>query len=275
MRDHSASERQESSISEEDPMDPLRDSGGSAGCGCDSTEVDSEVPEQSEAKATTENHPKTTEAETDPALSPEPTLHSPHTAHADLPPCAAGQDLPSCGASPLTDIDCPVCFCKYDIHRIPKKLACGHNFCAVCLKLLVRHEHGSWVIICPICRASTAVFGGLVCTLENQESLLSRLEDPDAKGEAPEPRQRPNTADIKEESPGSLRGVARRVLSLCLILLILLIIILQFVYTGIMKWVLGFILGVVVIIAILLCFNPSCSSQADATQKDNSVISTV
>ncbi|KAM3923101.1 E3 ubiquitin-protein ligase RNF186 [Leptodactylus fuscus] len=184
----------------------------------------------------------------------------------------------------LTDMDCPICFSRYDIYRVPKELSCKHNFCAVCLKLLICNELGTWRIICPICRAPTPVFGGLVRTLQNQESLMSRLENPKPKAEVFEPSRTPEVAARmdghdqcdpgNDERHGNLRIAARRLVILLLILLILLIIIMQFLYTGIMKWVLGFTLGVVVIITVLLCFNPNCRMnfpRADNQQMDNDV----
>ncbi|XP_075695199.1 E3 ubiquitin-protein ligase RNF186 [Rhinoderma darwinii] len=184
----------------------------------------------------------------------------------------------------LTDMDCPVCFSRYDIYRVPKELSCKHNFCAACLKLLIRNELNAWRIVCPVCRAPTPVFGGLVCTLQNQESLMSRLENPKPKVEVLEPSGTPEMVvrldgrgqcDLQDdERHGNLRIAARRLLILFLILLILLIIILQFIYTGIMKWVLGSVLGVVVIITVLLCFNPNCRMSCpreDNQQKDNDV----
>ncbi|KAM4702991.1 E3 ubiquitin-protein ligase RNF186 [Rhinophrynus dorsalis] len=200
---------------------------------------------------------------------------------ADVHPSTENQDLPQSCISTITDMDCPVCFNKYDIYRVPKQLSCKHTFCIVCLKLLTRHEEATWLISCPVCRASTAVFGGLINTLPNQESLMSRLEYPapvertDNKGKFigqyhPGP---------EEETQGSLKVAAKRLVALLLILLILLIIILQFVYSGMLKWVLGFFLGVVGIITVLLCFNQSCSikaiSKSSTHQKDNYIISTV
>ncbi|KAG8548663.1 hypothetical protein GDO81_024646, partial [Engystomops pustulosus] len=185
----------------------------------------------------------------------------------------------------LTDMDCPICFSRYDIYRVPKELSCKHNFCAVCLKLLIYNEEGTWRIICPICRAPTPVYGGLVRTLQNQESLMSRLENPTPKPAVLEPPGTTNMAvsledhrqgdPIVDERHGNLRIAARRLVILLLILLILLIIIMQFLYTGIMKWVLGFTLAVVVIITILLCFNPYCrmSFPLINQQTDNDVSS--
>ncbi|XP_073511660.1 E3 ubiquitin-protein ligase RNF186 [Phyllobates terribilis] len=192
---------------------------------------------------------------------------------------------PRSGGPILTDMDCPVCFSTYDVYRVPKELSCKHNFCAACLKLLVCNELGTWRIICPICRAPTPVFGGLVCTLQNQESLMSRLENPKPKAEpsrTPPLAVRPDRhghCDLSDDEPhGNLRMAARRLVILLLILLILLIIILHFLYTGIMKWVLGFTLGVVMIITVLLCFNPYCKMsppRAESHQKDNNVVSIV
>ncbi|KAM4016921.1 E3 ubiquitin-protein ligase RNF186 [Anomaloglossus baeobatrachus] len=212
--------------------------------------------------------------------SPESETDQQESLHDSAPASPPG------GVSCLTDMDCPVCFSRYDVYRLPKELSCKHNFCAACLKLLTCNELGAWRVICPICRAPTPVFGGLVCTLPNQESMMSRLENPKPKVE---PSGSPELAvsldhhgrcDLSDDEPhGNLRMAARRLVILLLILLILLIIILHFLYTGIMKWVLGFTLGVVMIITVLLCINPYCkvrlSSRAESRQKDNEVVSTV
>ncbi|XP_077312470.1 E3 ubiquitin-protein ligase RNF186 [Lithobates pipiens] len=163
-------------------------------------------------------------------------------------------------SSCLTDMDCPVCFSRYDIHRLPKELSCKHSFCAICLKLLVCNEAGTWMIACPICRATTTVFGGLICTLKNQELLMSRLPTPEEKLIASEASIRLDRIGMTwisdEERTRRQWTAAKRLVVLLLMLLIILIIILQFIYTGIMKWMLGFALGVVVIITVLLSFNP-------------------
>ncbi|KAG9467378.1 E3 ubiquitin-protein ligase RNF186 [Eleutherodactylus coqui] len=214
---------------------------------------------------------------------PEPMEEQKASLHDTLP-----SSRPSTSNGPdsyLTDMDCPVCFSRYNIYRVPKELSCKHNFCAVCLKLLIHNEVGTWRIVCPVCRAPTPVFGGLVCTLQNQESLMSRLEEPKTKAKVLEPSGTTEMAirldgdghfDLgDDERHGNLRIAARRLVILLLILLILLIIILQFIYTGIMKWVLGFTLGVVVIITVLLCFNPYCRMrlpQVDSQQKDNDAV---
>ncbi|XP_073457163.1 E3 ubiquitin-protein ligase RNF186 [Aquarana catesbeiana] len=159
----------------------------------------------------------------------------------------------------LTDMDCPVCFSRYDIHRLPKELSCKHSFCAICLKLLVCNEAGTWMIACPICRAPTTVFGGLVCTLKNQELLMSRLPTPEASRstETAIRLDRIGMTWISDEERNRRQWTAaKRLVVLLLMLLIILIVILQFIYTGIMKWMLGFALGVVVIITVLLSFNP-------------------
>ncbi|MEE6518073.1 hypothetical protein FKM82_028761 [Ascaphus truei] len=205
-----------------------------------------------------------------------------------IKPYMSKQDYLNSCMSPLTEMDCPVCFNKYDIYRVPKQLSCKHTFCAVCLKLLLQHDEGTWVITCPVCRASAVVFGGLIGTLQNQESLMSRLGSPECKSENPASSARlevpsmfirNSRPDTDEESTGNLRVAAKRLVALLLILLIILIIILQFVYTGILKWVFGCILGVVVIFTLQLCFNTNCRMKLSGTssnlQKDNYVLSAV
>ncbi|XP_068099269.1 E3 ubiquitin-protein ligase RNF186 [Hyperolius riggenbachi] len=207
------------------------------------------------------------------------------TVNMDASSAKVNMDVPS---SCLTDMDCPICFTRYDIYRVPKELSCKHNFCAVCLKILIHNQGGTWLISCPICRGSTTVFGGLVCTLQNQELLMSKLQNPEKKVTDPaasKPSQptirldSTNTTWISEsDGHGSLRMAAKRLVILLLMLVILLIVILQFICKGIVKWVLGCILGVVVTITILLCFNPYCrerppqtASQEKETQNVSSV----
>ncbi|KAM8927881.1 E3 ubiquitin-protein ligase RNF186 [Pelodytes ibericus] len=182
---------------------------------------------------------------------------------------------------PLGDMDCPVCFSRYNIYRVPKRLTCHHHFCALCLKLIVQHQNGAWVIVCPICRAPTAVFGGLICTLENQESLMSRLEAPEVQERSPKAKTHSSsdsdtTSPVAGNGQGKLRLVAWKMACLLLILLILLILILMFAYSGGKQCILGFILGFIIIITVLLCFNSSCkmSHRMGNRQKDNSIIST-
>ncbi|XP_073425929.1 E3 ubiquitin-protein ligase RNF186 [Dendrobates tinctorius] len=222
-----------------------------------------------------------------PGASPNPDVPPPESVQDqqaslhDTDP-ASSQNGP---ISSLTDMDCPVCFSRYDVCRVPKELSCKHSFCTACLKLLICNDLGIWRITCPICRAPTPVFGGLVCTLPNQESLMSRLENPKPKVEpsgTPPLVVKPDHyghCDLSDDEPhGNLRIAARRLVILLLILLILLVIILHFLYTGIMKWVLGFTLGVVMIITVLLCFNPYCKMsppRLESQQKNNNTVSTV
>ncbi|XP_053546897.1 E3 ubiquitin-protein ligase RNF186 [Bombina bombina] len=199
-------------------------------------------------------------------------------------PSIEKQDISDSFVATLTEMDCPVCFSSYDIHRVPKQLSCKHSFCVVCLKLLVQQENGVWLITCPICRAPTVVFGGLICTLQNKESLMSRLSSPDhmaslRKHDSPCRLVTNGGRNVAEENSQNIQIAAKRLIALLLTLLILLVIILQFVYTGIIKWVLGFILGVVVIVTVLICFNPNCRIKLPKTsanlQKDNYIVSAV
>ncbi|KAG8431948.1 hypothetical protein GDO86_019056 [Hymenochirus boettgeri] len=183
--------------------------------------------------------------------------------------------------SSLTDMDCAICFSKYDIYRLPKQLSCKHAFCIVCLKLLIHNEAGAWLIPCPVCRASTFVFGGLICTLPNEGSLMNRLEDPKLQTTSQIPKTSVNVDsqshhDPHREDPTNGPTATRRLTLLVLFLIMLLLIILQFLYTGILNWVLGFILGVIVILTAFLCFNPDCKMNKDAVlRKDGLSISTV
>ncbi|XP_048417687.1 E3 ubiquitin-protein ligase RNF186-like [Stegostoma tigrinum] len=75
-----------------------------------------------------------------------------------------------------TEQDCPICFNKYDSFiRKPKLLACQHCFCAICLKIMVSVEDGSWVVTCPLCRRSTLVMEALISNLPDNPRLMGIL----------------------------------------------------------------------------------------------------
>nr|XP_045006536.1 E3 ubiquitin-protein ligase RNF186 isoform X2 [Jaculus jaculus] len=73
------------------------------------------------------------------------------------------------------DLECLVCRESYNCARSPKLLSCQHTFCAVCLKLLLYVQEDTWSITCPLCRKVTAVPGGLICSLRDQEAVVGQL----------------------------------------------------------------------------------------------------
>ncbi|XP_072101193.1 uncharacterized protein [Mobula birostris] len=80
------------------------------------------------------------------------------------------------GSTPGSELDCPVCFNKYEpFIRKPKLLACQHCFCAICLKIMVSLKDGSWVVSCPLCRRCTLVPDALISNLPDNTSLMEVL----------------------------------------------------------------------------------------------------
>lgn len=167
--------------------------------------------------------------------------------------------------------DCPVCFDPYGPQRPPKRLACGHAFCAVCLKLLVRHEASAgWRVRCPVCREATPVFGGLVCSLPTQDEALlvpwAGLGPNGQEASGPE-GSKPPGAGISyiyrdrgpEGGPGGHenRGAARRLLFLLSLLTLLGLLVLPFVDRGLLKWALCLALGCGAVMSGVLCWNPA------------------
>lgn len=71
-----------------------------------------------------------------------------------------------------------MCREPYSCVRPPKLLGCQHSFCAICLKLLLCVQDDTWSITCPLCRKATAVPGGLICSLRNQEAVMGLLDRP-------------------------------------------------------------------------------------------------
>ncbi|XP_067826202.1 E3 ubiquitin-protein ligase RNF186-like [Heptranchias perlo] len=80
------------------------------------------------------------------------------------------------GNASASELDCPICFNKYESFiRKPKLLACQHCFCAICLKIMVSNKDGSWVVSCPLCRRSTLVMEALISNLPDNPSLMEVL----------------------------------------------------------------------------------------------------
>ncbi|XP_060115549.1 E3 ubiquitin-protein ligase RNF186 [Heteronotia binoei] len=171
--------------------------------------------------------------------------------------------------SSTTDVDCLICFNRYNWSRLPKVLSCQHVFCAVCLKLMLRNEDDIWRIACPVCRKVTTVFGGLICSLPNKVGIV-QLADPGPNPEIPFSQDAlsgtlviRSTFSISQGEEGD-RVAAKRLLFLLLLLVILIVFILPFVYGDLMKWVLCLAVALGLIGAGVLCCNPnwrcSCSN---------------
>nr|XP_020637954.1 RING finger protein 186 [Pogona vitticeps] len=188
----------------------------------------------------------------------------------------------------LAEMDCLVCFNRYSPCRPPKVLACQHAFCAVCLKLLLRHEDRTWVITCPLCRKATVVFGGLVCSLRDKEEVVGRLEGlaleveeacppPDLPGESP--ADPPSVSGNDEEAVGmTSRAAAKRLVLLLLLVAVLIVLVLPFLYTGLLKWALCALVLLGLILSMVLCCNPrwGCSgSDVCSWQRKESQVATI
>ncbi|XP_025030915.1 RING finger protein 186 [Python bivittatus] len=165
----------------------------------------------------------------------------------------------------VAEMDCLICFNRYSFARLPKVLACQHAFCAVCLKLILRNEDRTWVISCPLCRKTTAVFGGLICSLRNQEHVMEQLgsPDPDAKGAgspgaAGARRSRHPSSDVQSQDGGEINQAAtKRLILLLMIVSLLIVLILPFMNTGLLTWSLCFMIVLSVIVSVVLCWDPS------------------
>ncbi|XP_030393300.1 E3 ubiquitin-protein ligase RNF186 [Gopherus evgoodei] len=172
----------------------------------------------------------------------------------------------------IADMDCLICFNRYNIYRRPKLLACQHAFCEVCLKLILQNEDNTWMIICPLCRKSTVVFGGLIRTLLDKEDIVGHLESPCPNAEIPlSPEGLHGTGGThsshatvceNQDIPSINQTAIQRLVLLLLLVVILIILVLPFVYTGLIKWILCLVLMLGLIMSLVLCCNPNfnCSS---------------
>ncbi|XP_064028137.1 E3 ubiquitin-protein ligase RNF186 [Pogoniulus pusillus] len=183
------------------------------------------------------------------------------------PPEVCSLDLnPSCSSPAPVDMDCLVCFNKYNIYRVPKLLECQHSFCAVCLKLILRREQSTWLITCPLCRKATMVSGGLIRTLQNKEDIMEHLESPESNLEVHISAlgldsnswtlSSQDALHREEAAPADNRVAVRRLVLLLLLLVILTILILPFVYSGLIKWVICLMLTLGVVMSMVLCCTP-------------------
>ncbi|XP_009810336.2 E3 ubiquitin-protein ligase RNF186 [Gavia stellata] len=174
-----------------------------------------------------------------------------------------------CSTTTSIDMDCLVCFNKYNIYRVPKLLDCQHAFCAVCLKLILRKEESTWIITCPLCRKTTSVSGGLIRTLQNKEDIMEHLENPDMNPEVHVSaigldsnswiQTRQDALYREENVPADNRLAIQRLVLLLLLAVILTIVILPFIYSGLIKWVVCLMLILGLVMSMVLCCTPKFS----------------
>lgn len=168
------------------------------------------------------------------------------------------------------DLECLVCREPYNCARSPKLLNCQHTFCAVCLKLLLCVQEDTWSIPCPLCRKVTAVPGGLICSLRDQEAMVGRLPYPEVRlcpqrlvGSAASAARPANWTGEDEQDVVSVNRVAARRLAVHLLLLALLIVlILPFIYPGVIRWVLAFVIALALLMSTLFCCHPQSQSSS-------------
>ncbi|XP_004458685.1 E3 ubiquitin-protein ligase RNF186 [Dasypus novemcinctus] len=201
-------------------------------------------------------------------MSPEgPALQRPQPVPAEATATNA-KDPAGCPRGSLEgDLECLVCREPYTCARLPKLLGCQHTFCAVCLKLLLCVHNDIWSISCPLCRKVTAVPGGLICSLRDQEAVVGRLVRPGLEVQlCPQ-----GLVDPAASATGHLglagedgqdwasvnRVAARRLAAHLLLLVSLIFLILPFVYPGVIRWVLGLIVGLALLMSALFCCHPS------------------
>ncbi|OBS64794.1 hypothetical protein A6R68_06661 [Neotoma lepida] len=140
------------------------------------------------------------------------------------------------------DLECLVCREPYNCARCPKLLSCQHTFCAVCLKLLLYVQEDTWSIPCPLCRKVTAVPGGLICSLRDQEAMPVNWTEDDQ--------------DIVNIN----RVAARRLAVHLLLLALLIVLILPFIYPGVIRWVLAILIALALLMSTLFCCHPYSQS---------------
>ncbi|XP_065552751.1 E3 ubiquitin-protein ligase RNF186 [Lathamus discolor] len=180
--------------------------------------------------------------------------------------CSEGHGLNHQCSTTSIDLDCLVCFNKYDMYRVPKLLDCQHAFCAVCLKLILKKDGNAWMITCPLCRKATHVSGGLIRMLQNKEEIMEHLETPSSHPEVHVSaiglasnswtRTRQDLLYRDESVPADNRLAVQRLVLLLLLGVILTILILPFIYSGLIKWVVCLMLALGVVISVVLCCTP-------------------
>ncbi|XP_066493532.1 E3 ubiquitin-protein ligase RNF186-like [Tiliqua scincoides] len=168
-------------------------------------------------------------------------------------------DFPRLSEASTPDMECLVCCNQYSLSRLPKVLACRHVFCAACLKLILRHEDDSWRIVCPVCRRGTIVFGGLICSLHNQEDLLGCLGNSEvlfSSGAQIGPQLASGTFYIHQDDNTNNRVATKRLLFLLLFMVMIVLLALPFMYPGMLKITLCIAVILGLAMSGVLCFNP-------------------
>lgn len=165
------------------------------------------------------------------------------------------------------DLECLVCREPYNCARSPKLLSCQHTFCAVCLKLMLCVQEDTWSIPCPLCRKVTAVPGGLICSLRDQEAMVGRLPCPEVRlcpqrlaGSAASAVRPANWAEDDQDVVSVNRVAARRLAVHLLLLALLIVLILPFIYPGVIRWVLAFVIALALLMSTLFCCHPQSRS---------------
>lgn len=196
----------------------------------------------------------------------QPAPHQPQPVSAGATTTDTGGPTGGHRGSVDRDLECLVCREPYSYARFPKLLSCQHSFCAVCLKLLLCVQDDTWSVTCPLCRKATAVPGGLICSLRDQEAVVGQLAQP-----CPEvwlcPQELLNPATFTAGHPGlaeeygqevanANRVAARRLVAHLLFLVFLFLLILPFVYPSVIQWALAFITALALLMAILCCCHP-------------------
>ncbi|XP_029801750.1 E3 ubiquitin-protein ligase RNF186 [Suricata suricatta] len=197
----------------------------------------------------------------------QPAPWQPPPVSARVPATVATGPAPGCLGPSEDDLECLVCREPYSCARPPKLLACQHPFCAVCLKLLLCIQNDTWSVTCPLCRKATAVPGGLICSLRDQEALVGRLARPcpevqlcpqgladSATSTAGHPGQ---AGEDGQDAVSANRVAARRLVAHLLLLVLLIILILPFFYPGIIRWVLAVIIALALLMSACFCCHPS------------------
>ncbi|XP_009505396.2 E3 ubiquitin-protein ligase RNF186 [Phalacrocorax carbo] len=179
--------------------------------------------------------------------------------------CRSGMNH-QCPTTASIDMDCLVCFNKYNIYRVPKLLDCQHAFCAVCLKLILRKEESTWIITCPLCRKPTFVSGGLIRTLQNKEDIMKHLENPNSNPEVHISAvgldgnswiQTGQDVLYRDDNVAADNRLAiQRLVLLLLLVVILTILILPFIRSGLIKWVICLMLILGLVMSMVLCCTP-------------------
>uniref|UniRef100_A0A8C6S847 RING-type domain-containing protein n=1 Tax=Neogobius melanostomus TaxID=47308 RepID=A0A8C6S847_9GOBI len=74
------------------------------------------------------------------------------------------------------DLECAICFSQFNnAYRCPKRLQCGHTFCLECLARMNVKSPEPSAVLCPLCRALTALPALGLPKLSTDPQVLSRL----------------------------------------------------------------------------------------------------